>query len=54
MLWENWETVNERDESEEGLLVGHEPREDQQDGRGGQEVVKEGSPGNQEGYGVSR
>ena len=54
MFRENREAFNERHKSEERLLVGDEHREDCKDGRGSQEVVKEGSTGHQEGYGVSR
>ena len=32
--------------------MGHEPREDHEDGRGGEEVVPQGPDGHQEGNGV--
>ena len=54
MFRENREAFNEWNKSEERLLVGDEHREDRKDGRGSQEVVKEGSTGHQEGHGVSR
>ena len=34
--------------------MGHEPREDHQDGRGSKEVVKERSSGDQESHGLPR
>ncbi len=49
MLREDRKAGGEWDEPAEGLPLGHEPREGGQDGRGSEEVVPQGSHGDQEG-----
>ena len=49
VLREDREARRARVEPKEGLSLGDEPRQGQQDGRGGPEVVAEGPHGHQEG-----
>jgi hypothetical protein len=53
VLREDREADDERQPAE-GLPVGHEPRQDLQDGRGGGKVVAKGSHGHQEGHAYAR
>ena len=52
VLREDREAERQRDKPKERLFVGDEPREDHQDGRGGEEVVPQGPNGHKEGDGI--
>ena len=49
MLREDREARRARVEPKKGVPLGDEPRQGEQDGRGGPEVVEEGPHGHQEG-----